>query len=137
MQDVTDGNINCVIVKDLSRLGREYIETGRYLEKVFPALGVRVIAVNDDYDSSNPRQADDIIVPVKNLMNETYCRDLSNKLRKQFAVQRRNGEWVGSYVSYGYCKSKEDKHKLVIDEYAAQSRNDRLYRCHYRGFAVF
>lgn len=119
MEAVDAGKVDCLIVKDLSRLGREYIETGRYLEKVFPALGVRVIAVNDDYDSSNPRQADDIIVPVKNLMNETYCRDLSNKLRKQFAVQRRNGEWVGSYVSYGYCKSKEDKHKLVIDEYAA------------------
>lgn len=116
---VDAGKVDCLIVKDLSRLGREYIETGRYLEKIFPALGVRVIAVNDDYDSSNPRQSDDIIVPIKNLMNETYCRDLSHKLRRQFIVQRRNGEWVGPYVSYGYCKSPEDKHKLIVDEYAA------------------
>lgn len=133
MEAVDAGRVDCLIVKDLSRLGREYIETGRYLEKIFPALGVRVIAVNDDYDSSNPRQADDIIVPVKNLMNETYCRDLSNKLRRQFAVQRRNGEWVGSYVSYGYCKSEEDKHKLVVDEYAAGIVRE-IFSAKLRGF---
>ena len=119
MEAVEAGSVDCLIVKDLSRLGREYIETGRYLEKVFPALGVRVIAVNDDYDSASPRQSDDLIVPVKNLMNETYCRDLSNKLRRQFAVQRKNGEYVGAYVSYGYLKAPGDRHKLIVDEYAA------------------
>lgn len=120
MDAVEAGEVDCIIVKDLSRLGREYIETGKYLERIFPALGVRFVAVNDDYDSSNPRQSDDIIVPVKNLMNESYCRDLSVKLRKQFLVQRRNGEYLGAFASYGYCKSPEDKHKLIVDEYAAE-----------------
>lgn len=119
MEAVEAGEIDCLIVKDLSRLGREYIETGTYLEKIFPALGIRFIAINDDYDTDNPKQSDSLMVPMKNLMNETYCRDLSNKLRRQFVVQRNTGEWVGPYVSYGYCKDPEDKHRLIIDEYAA------------------
>lgn len=114
------GRINCVIVKDLSRLGREYIETGKYLEMIFPSLGVRFIAINDDVDSENSHSGDDIMIPVKNIMNEAYCRDLSRKLRRQFRIQRSNGEYMGSFVSYGYCKSPDDKHKLVIDEYAAE-----------------
>lgn len=120
MDAVKSGEIDCIIVKDLSRLGREYIETGKYLERTFPSLGVRFIAVNDDYDSDCPKQSDDIIIPVKNLMNETYCRDLSLKLRGQFLVQRRNGEFLGAFAGYGYCKSPEDKHKLIVDEYAAE-----------------
>ncbi len=114
------GGVDCIIVKDLSRLGREYIETGKLLEEIFPSMGVRFISVNDGYDSSCPKQSDDILIPVKNLMNETYCRELSYKLRRQFAVQRRNGEFLGAFASYGYCKSPDDKHKLVIDEYAAE-----------------
>ena len=70
MQDVTDGNINCVIVKDLSRLGREYIETGRYLRRVFPAYGVRFIAITDSIDTAHD-SGDDLAVSVKNIMNET------------------------------------------------------------------
>lgn len=114
------GRINCVIVKDLSRLGREYIEMGKYLEMIFPSLGVRFIAINDDVDSENSHSGDDILIPVKNIINESYCRDLSRKLRKQFRIQRSNGEYMGSFVSYGYCKSPDDKHKLMIDEYAAE-----------------
>ena len=119
MEKVKTGEVDCIIVKDLSRLGREYIETGKYIEETFPALGIRFIAVNDDYDSGSPKDSDDILVPVKNLMNETYCRELSNKLRRQFAVQRNNGEYLGAFAGYGYCKSREDKHKLVVDDYAA------------------
>lgn len=119
MEAVEAHEIDCVIVKDLSRLGREYIETGNYLEKIFPALDVRFIAINDDYDTDNPKQSDSLMVPMKNLMNETYCRELSIKLRRQFVIQRNNGEWVGPYVSYGYCKDPADKHRLLIDEYAA------------------
>ena len=120
MEAIENGTVDCVIVKDLSRLGREYIETGKYLEMVFPALGVRFIAVNDDVDSENHSQSDDILIPVKNIMNETYCRDLSKKLRSQFKVQRGNGEFLGAFASYGYCKSPDDKHKLVVDEFAAE-----------------
>lgn len=114
------GEANCVIVKDLSRLGREYIETGKYLEKIFPELGVRFIAINDDVDSENSSSGDDLIIPIKNIMNESYCRELSKKLRRQFRIQRGNGEFLGAFASYGYMKSPEDKHKLVVDEYAAE-----------------
>lgn len=120
LEKIREGKVNCVIVKDLSRLGREYIETGKYLEMIFPDLGVRFIAINDDVDSNNSNAGDDIIIPVKNIMNESYCRELSKKLRKQFRIQRGNGEFLGAFASYGYCKSLEDKHKLVIDEYAAE-----------------
>ena len=72
MQDITDGKINCVIVKDLSRLGREYIETGRYLRRVFPAYGVRFIAITDNIDTAHENSGDDLTVSVKNIMNEAY-----------------------------------------------------------------
>lgn len=117
---VRAGKANCIIVKDLSRLGREYIETGKYLETIFPALGVRFIAINDDVDSENSNSGDDLIIPIKNIMNESYCRELSKKLRRQFQIQRSNGEFIGSFVSYGYLKSPEDKHRLIVDEYAAE-----------------
>lgn len=120
MEAIESGEVDCVIVKDLSRLGREYIETGKYLEMVFPDKGVRFIAINDDVDSDHRSQGDDILIPVKNLINETYCRELSKKLRAQFRLQRSNGEFLGAFASYGYRKSADDKHKLVIDEYAAE-----------------
>ena len=120
MDAVNTGKINCVIVKDLSRLGREYVETGKYLEMVFPSMGVRFIAINDDVDSGNEKPSDDILVPVKNIMNETYCRELSKKLRHQFRIQRSRGEYLGAFACYGYMKKPEDKHKLIIDEYAAE-----------------
>lgn len=117
---IESGQVNCVIVKDLSRLGREYISTGKYIETVFPDLGVRFIAINDDVDSMKCHAGDELIIPIKNIMNESYCRELSKKLRKQFRIQRSNGEFLGAFASYGYCKSSDDKHKLVIDEFAAE-----------------
>ena len=120
MDAIEQKKVNCVIVKDLSRLGREYIQMGKYLEQIFPSLGIRFIAINDDVDSSNAKDSDDIIIPIKNIMNESYCRLLSKNLRKQFRIQRSNGEFIGNFASYGFLKSPEDKHKLIIDEYAAE-----------------
>lgn len=120
LEKVRDGSVNCVIVKDLSRLGREYIETGKYLEMIFPSFGVRFIAINDDVDSENSNTRDDLMIPIKNIMNESYCRELSKKLRNQFRIQRGNGEFLGAFASYGYCKSPDDKHKLIVDAYAAE-----------------
>ena len=121
MEDVRNHKINCIIVKDLSRLGRNYIETGRYLEKIFPVLGVRFIAVNDHYDSADTKNdADQIIVPFKNLINDAYCRDISMKIRSQLEIKRKKGEFTGSYASYGYAKDPANKNHLVIDEYAAE-----------------
>ena len=120
MEQVRAGKANCVIVKDLSRLGREYIETGKYLEMIFPKLGVRFIAINDDVDSEKSGSADDLIIPIKNIMNESYCRELSKKLRRQFAIQRSNGEFIGAFAGYGYRKDPGDKHRLIVDEPAAE-----------------
>jgi len=121
MDDVQSGRINCIIVKDLSRLGRNYIEMGKMLERVFPTLGVRFIAITDNYDNINSSDdSDGIIVPFKNLLNDAYCRDISLKVRSQLDVKRRNGEFVGSYAPYGYKKSPQDKNKLIIDETAAR-----------------
>ena len=82
MQDIENRKINCIIVKDLSRFGRNYIETGRYLERIFPFMGVRFIAINDHYDSAEDN--DDkgrILIPFNNLINDTYCRDISMRVR--------------------------------------------------------
>lgn len=120
MDDVMAGKINCVIVKDLSRLGREYIETGRYLRRLFPAYGVRFIAINDDIDTANEHNGDDLIVSVKNLVNDTYCRDISVKTRSALQVKRKNGDYVGACPVYGYQKASDNKNRLVIDEDAAR-----------------
>lgn len=121
IEDVKKKKINCIIVKDLSRLGRNYIETGRYLEKIFPFLGVRFIAITDHYDSaSESDDADQIIVPFKNLINDAYCRDISIKIRSQLDVKRKNGQFIGSFAGYGYLKDPEDKNHLIIDDYAAE-----------------
>lgn len=120
MEDVKSGKINCIIVKDLSRLGRNYIETGRYLEKIFPFLGVRFISILDHYDSaSEGNEADQIIVPFKNLINDAYCRDISTKIRSQLDVKRRNGKFIGSFACYGYQKDPRDVNRLIVDPYAA------------------
>ena len=81
LEDIKSGVVNCVIVKDLSRFGRNYIESGRYIEKIFPMLGVRFIAVNDHYDSLSEDTGADMIIPFKNLINDAYCRDISIKVR--------------------------------------------------------
>ena len=132
MQDVTDGNINCVIVKDLSRLGREYIETGRYLRRVFPAYGVRFIAITDNIDTAHESSGDDLTVSVKNIMNEAYCRDISIKTRTSLDVKRRNGDFVGAFTVYGYMKSEDNKNQLVPDPYAARVVRD-IFRMRLEG----
>ena len=124
MQDIADGKINCVIVKDLSRLGREYIETGRYLRRVFPAYGVRFIAITDNIDTAHESSGDDLAVSVKNIMNEAYCRDISIKTRSSLDVKRRNGDFVGAFPVYGYMKSEENRNRLVPDPYASRVVQD-------------
>ena len=120
MEQVKKGKINCIIVKDLSRFGRDYIDSGRYIEKIFPSLGIRFIAINDNYDSAQSQQAgNEIILPFKNLINDSYSRDISIKIRSNLETKRRNGEFVGSHVVYGYRRSDDDKNKLVIDQTVA------------------
>lgn len=120
MEAVKKGEIDCIVVKDLSRFGREYIDAGAYIQKLFPLLGVRFIAINDNYDNAQPGAADnELILPFKNLMNDSYCRDISIKVRSNLEAKRRNGQFVGSKVVYGYMRSPENKNLLVVDPEAA------------------
>ena len=125
IEDVKAGRTNCIIVKDLSRFGRNYLDAGEYIEKIFPFLGVRFIAVNDNYDSLGDKKAsDDIIIPFKNLINEAYCRDISVKIRSQLEIKRKNGQFLGSFAAFGYLKDEQNKNKLVVDQYAADIVRD-------------
>ena len=116
--DIEAGRINCVLVKDLSRFGRDYIEMGRYLERVFPAQGVRFIAVNDHVDSQQGRY--DMLLPMKNIFNTQYARDISDKVRSAIHTKQQRGEFVGAFPSYGYQKDPANRSHLVIDPAAAQ-----------------
>jgi len=125
MADVKMGRINCIVVKDLSRFGRNYLETGEYIEQIFPFLGVRFIAINDNYDSMNTRTvSDELVIPFKNLINEAYCRDISVKIRSQLEIKRRRGDFTGSFAAYGYIKDPKNKNHLLIDEFAANVIRD-------------
>lgn len=125
MEEIKAGKINCIVVKDLSRFGRNYIETGKYIQKIFPFLGVRFIAINDNYDSvEGTNLTDNIIIPFKNLINDSYCRDSSIKIRSQLEVKRKKGDFIGAFAAYGYRKSEFCKNKLVIDDFAASVVRD-------------
>lgn len=120
LQDLKAGKVNCVIVKDLSRLGRNYIGVGEYLETVFPLLDVRFIALNDALDNvKNPQAMNNLVVPFKNIINDEYCRDISSKVRSSLDHKRRQGKFIGSFASYGYLKDPNDRNQLLVDEPAA------------------
>ncbi|MDO5327873.1 MAG: recombinase family protein [Clostridia bacterium] len=112
---VEDGQVGIVIVKDLSRLGRDYLQTGYYTEVVFPERNVRFIAINDNVDSAI---GDNEFAPFKNIINEWYARDSSRKVRSALRAKARNGEYTGSYPPFGYCKDPMDRHHLIPSEYA-------------------
>ena len=97
MEEIRAGQVDCVIVKDLSRFGRNYIEAGNYIERVFPFIGVRFIAINDSYDSTDRNQSDSLIIPFKNLINDAYCKDISVKIRTQLEIKRKKGEFIGAF----------------------------------------
>lgn len=119
MDEVRNGRINCIIVKDLSRFGRNYLEAGHYIEHVFPFLNVRFIAVTDGFDTltATPAQLS-YLIPLKNIMNENYARDISKKERSAKKVLRKKGCFLGAYAMYGYEKTS-DKHVIGVDPEAA------------------
>lgn len=121
-RELEQGTINCILVKDLSRFGRNYIEVGRYLERIFPVMRVRLIAVTDNYDSQSAwKTSDSIMVPMRNLLNDAYCRDISVKIKSQLVVKRKRGDFVGSFAAYGYRKDPANHTKLIVDELAAET----------------
>lgn len=121
MEDIKAGKVDCVIVKDLSRLGRDYIEAGRLIQKTFPAFSVRFIALTDNFDSLTADYNEtSLVLPVKNFVNDSYCRDISSKVRSHQKVKRENGEFIGAFCVYGYKKSNANRNVLVKDAYAAE-----------------
>lgn len=120
MEEVRKGHIDCIVVKDLSRFGRNYKEAGNYLERIFPFLGVRFIAVNDGFDTlTAQRGADGYLVPLKNLINEVYSKDISRKSGSALAAKQKNGDFIGAWAPYGYRKQPDNPHKLEPDEATA------------------
>lgn len=120
MEDIKAGHANCVIVKDLSRFGRDYIEAGRLILKTFPAFSVRFIALNDNFDSLTADfNEKTLVLPVKNFVNDAYCSDISKKVRSHQQVKREKGDFIGAFAVYGYRKDPENINRLLVDEYAA------------------
>lgn len=136
MEDIKRGAVNCVIVKDLSRLGRNYILVGQYLEMIFPLLNIRFISVVDHIDSvKDPSSINNALVSFKNVMNDEYCRDISNKIRASLDRKRGKGEFIGSFASYGYLKDPEDRHHLIVDPIAADVVRN-IYRWFLGGMSI-
>ena len=121
LDQVRSGQISCIIVKDVSRFGRSYIDVGDYLEQIFPFLGVRFISVLDNYDSADQaNSAGDVGMAIKHILHNYYSRDLSLKIKAARKVQMERGDFISPFAIFGYEKSKTDKHKLEIDPEAAE-----------------
>ena len=127
MDDVKAGKINCIIVKDISRLGREHVETSRYLCRILPAYGVRFVAINDNIDTAHQQNGDDLLIAVKTMTNDSVCRNSSVSTRSALQAKRKSGAYVGACPIYGYQKDPENRNHLVIDEYASLVVQD-IYR---------
>lgn len=134
IKDCKSKKINMIITKDTSRLGRDHIEFGKYVERFFPEHGIRYVAVNDGIDTGSNSCANDMLV-FKSAFNDMYVKDISNKQRSALYVKKRNGQFVGAYAPYGYSKSEEDKHKLVINEEEAKIVK-RIFNMFAHGFSL-
>ena len=119
MEQIKQGQIDCVLVKDLSRFGRDYLVVGNYISRVFPFLGVRFIAVNDGFDSSRPQDIDSLDTSFKTLIYDLYSRELSGKVKNAKRMRAEKGLFLSPFAPYGYVKAPEDKNRLVIDNGAA------------------
>lgn len=116
MEDIRAGEIQCIVVKDFSRMGRNYIEVGNYLEKVFPFLGTRVISVNDNFDSRKGQADGNMLMnSLSNIVNDYYAKDISRKVSQARRIMQENGEFTGGVCPYGYKRSDADKRKLAVD----------------------
>jgi DNA invertase Pin-like site-specific DNA recombinase len=113
IRDIENGKINCVITKDLSRLGRNYTKTGYYTDEYFPEHSVRYIALNDSVDSMI---LDNDILPFKNILNEMYAKDISKKVKSAYLTGAKQGKFLGSKAPYGYVKDPANKNRLIVDE---------------------
>lgn len=124
LKALQERKVNCIVVKDFSRLGRNFVETGQYLEQVFPLFGVRFIAINDNYDSLNSQSRDGMLVPIKSMINEMYSKDLSQKIQSCFRSKEARGE-IYTPVPFGYKKNQ--KNHLVLDEEVSDPLKGKVY----------
>lgn len=115
MDDIRAGIVDCIIIKDLSRLGRNYVEAGEFIDKVCPFMGIRLISINDGFDTAEKSNNSELGISLKNLINDIYAKDISRKASSALKAKRLRGEYIGNYAPYGYLKSPEDKNKLIID----------------------
>ena len=120
IRDIKSGKVNMVITKDLSRLGRDYIETGEYIEKWFPEHEVRYVSVTDGIDTFATNNGNNDIAPFKSILNDMYSKDLSKKIRTALHTMQKQGKWVGGKTALGYVKDSNDKNKLMICEPEAE-----------------
>lgn len=118
LEDIENGKIDCAVVKDLSRLGRNAIDTGFYIEKYFASKNIRFIAVSDNFDTANT-EANGLLMPLKNIINEAYSIDIGKKVKSQARQAMQSGEYVAARPRYGYLKDENNCHKLVIDKETA------------------
>ncbi len=120
IQDIRNKTIDCIVVKDLSRFGRNYKETGNYIERIFPFLDVRFVAISDQFDTLNTKQnSDGYLIPLKNIINEAYSKDISKKVGSGYAIKQCKGEFIGTWAAYGYQKCAENPHKIEPNEETA------------------
>lgn len=124
LQDVKLGTIDCIVVKDLSRFGRSYLEAGNYIERIFPFLDVRFVAIEEHFDTGSRKPDDHYVIPLKNIMNEFYSRDISQKVSTALLSRQRRGAFIGSWASYGYKKCANDRHCIEPDENTASVVRD-------------
>lgn len=116
MNDIHKGYVNCVIVKNQSRFGRDYIDVGNYFEKIFPSLGVRFIALYDGLDSAVKKNGVDYVTPIKSVIDDKYAENVSIQVRQTFEAKASNGQFIGAFTSYGYKKHPDNKNKLIVDQ---------------------
>lgn len=120
IEDVRRGLIDCIVVKDLSRFGRDHVEVEHYLQHIFPHLGVRFVAISDGYDSADASTFDRLAVALKNIVNNIYSKDISLKSGSVLREKQIRGEFIGAYASYGYIKEPRDRHRIIPDPETAQ-----------------
>ena len=121
LKDISNKKVDIVIVKDLSRLGRNYIEVGELLDSILPLYDVKLISINDNIDGLNDEEDSYLLKGLLNIYNENYPRDISNKVKTALTTKKINGEFVTSYAPYGYKKSRYEKDKITIDTEAAKT----------------
>ena len=136
LEDIKKGNVDCIIVKDLSRFARDHIMAGLYIERYFPSWNVRFISISENYDSETAEKGmNDILLPIQNLFNEFHARDTSRKVQRVMHAMQKEGKCVAAFAPYGYCKISSDKHTLYVDEYAAEIVR-RIFQMYLDGMGI-